>query len=114
MEEQAVTLQIAILAKEKGFRMSIDENYCCPSVGNEYILDAHYVPTQSLLQKWLREEHNLHVIVWFNNLTEKWRVDDILMLPDMRSILAIDVPDKEFVTYELALEHGLYESLKSI
>ena len=61
-------------------------------------------PTQSLLQKWLREEHNIFIycmpnrqqnsIKWTNNFNNREGI--------------------HFNTYEQALEKGLFESLKLI
>lgn len=72
-------------------------------------------PTQSLLQRWLREEHKINVIV--QPFRGKWSVmvyDKDLYNPtyhgsDTRSEFA-----NQFNLYEEALEKGLEESLKLI
>lgn len=73
MEEQLVTQETAILAKEKGFDEVTDVffNSSYPWPGEENINalrhsdgnDFTSVPTQSLLQKWLREKHDIVVFV---------------------------------------------------
>jgi hypothetical protein len=74
-------------------------------------------PTQSLLQKWLREEHKLNVSSDLWDYLGKKR-----LCTYQYNILKID-PDSYFVkshkpkagtTYEEALEKGLQEALKLI
>ena len=76
-------------------------------------------PSQSLLQKWLREEHKIHIIVnpYSNNDSElDWTVEVI------KNILVFNETYKSFMpkvitikdTYEEALEKGLVYSLKLI
>lgn len=70
MEERLVNFKTAELAKEKGFKIPVIHGY--NSAGNIYIKchqSKHYnnvkgdfsAPTQSLLQKWLIENHNIYV-----------------------------------------------------
>lgn len=90
MEEQIISFETAKLAKEKGFDWETEEFYTNPkkpylAKGVQYGSDSDtYVrlwkwnsmpsnyptneedvlcaaPTQSLLQKWLREEHNIYI-----------------------------------------------------
>lgn len=82
MKEQLVSFETAVLAKEKGFDEHCNhymedtkEPYTNTdgSVYNNKDLDCPYfkegvgavcaAPTQSLLQKWLWEKHNLYVCV---------------------------------------------------
>ena len=80
--------------------------------------DCYELPTQSLLQKWLREEHNLHIYV-----------DTTPTFGDMKSHQSkykslVKVPFQPFKwttgkyylgdTYEEALEKGLFQALKLI
>ena len=75
MEEQRVTYEVAKLAKERGFNEKVDMFYPLddnkseatghcdgPACFNKYpsVIAA---PTQSLLQRWLREEKHIEVIV---------------------------------------------------
>lgn len=151
MEEQLVTFETAKLAKEKGFKelcfaafhknnrndgyfesgiISQSEYFKFPTMSNGdkiAVLQKDYVhtilrPTQSLLQKWLREKHNIYV-------TSKPYIDDVSNETDENikfQILweneIIDVKDSYNVfsdytyyhNYEEALEIGLQEGLKLI
>ena len=69
-------------------------------------------PTQSLLQKWLREEHDIHLVIQYSKHWKgyQWRYDDWRNReenPDMKRNSYT-----EFKTYELALESGLFNALK--
>jgi len=118
MRETLITFETAKLAKEKGFnwgskcyysdgsfqdREKLD-NYNHPMFidGDDYLVSA---PTQSLLQKWLREVHNLHIGVepeTFNSETDY--ISEIIMLP--RNFLKY-----RGKTYEEALEIALKSAL---
>ena len=90
MKEQLISLKTAKIAKEKGF------NIC-------------FQPTQSLLQKWLREEH-LKIIsivpLIFKKLYYKVTVWEYCCVQETKS--------KFFETYEKALEAGIEEALTLI
>ncbi len=121
MEEQLVAFKTAILAKEKGFRIygSVNTYYYNDegilsytqifSTDKKKPVDKIIAFTQSLLQKWLREEHCLYVTPQYNGVNE-W------------SNWFYEVKKKEqpiadnayWLTYEEALEEGLYYSLKQI
>jgi len=119
MEEQLITFETAKLAKEKGFNASCHELY--RKMDNELIIGRNYAsnltttgciaPTQSLLQKWLREEHKIHIdVIHFidqpiNN--EIW--------PDCYQFFVDGEAFHPYCkTYEETLEHGLLEALKLI
>lgn len=79
--------------------------------------EACSAPTQSLLQRWLREEHDIHIY------TEPYWDEDNLNDPPTYQATWIgeDIPEEEieedfnyFKTYEEALEIGLLEALKLI
>lgn len=114
MEEQIVSFETAKLAKQMGFNewcyYYYDFNGKIDSNNSSITTNAKYcsAPTQSLLEKWLREKHNLFISVWFNDLTGKWWVD-IYELPTMKIFYDSEI---EFKTYEEALERGLQEALK--
>jgi len=71
-------------------------------------------PTQSLLQKWLREKYDIHIIV-ISNLKNQYFVDyrftDQRVDNDYDLILLSGVV---YNTYEEALEKGLQEALKIV
>jgi len=140
MAEQIIDLDTAKLAKEKGFMYSYFEYHNLewwePNlmwygkyrytdkyrlIGSMFTdtsqnIEQYYpdsfiqAPTQSLLQKWLREIHNIHVEVnvEYENATEEiW--DDIYNVSIIRKgYYAEDTDD----TYEKALEKGLLHSLR--
>lgn len=95
MKEQLISFETAKLAKEKGFQFEYDENspdeygdgkhsyFEHRNSKNKSPLSHYYfdtnqncqqwndlnipAPTQSLLQRWLRERHNLNIgMVYFN------------------------------------------------
>lgn len=72
MQDELVGLEVALLAKEKGF--NIDQPKGFYNHGDSKLIlwvDSEryneqkdfiaFAPTQSLLQKWLRENHEIHV-----------------------------------------------------
>ena len=78
---------------------------------NWYMCSA---PTQSLLQKWFRDNHKLHVEIQIFN-DSKWRVSLWKLnttkhnrMDELESLI------KDEDTYEEALEKGLEEALKLI
>ena len=127
MKEQLVSFETAKLAKEKGFdgfcfdaynthKMKyscgwleyIDDNeieipFTSESLKPEDILS----PTQSLLQKWLREVHNLIIIIDWGPLSEKYSYEIYYKSKDY---------DGEYVNavYEDALEEGLKRALEIV
>ncbi len=128
MKEQLITLETAKLAKEKGFdwqclayyrdeilydcrlkqiENSSNLNNCCNKNNVGYTQVA--CPTQSLLQKWLRENHEIEVVVksWkeFNKIVYMYSVNTVGDPSTYLNKLA-----KE--TYEQAFEAGLKEGLE--
>ncbi len=83
MEEQLISFETAKLAKEKGFDIICQKGFN-PNNGNIIegnlwfvlnTLESNYhiqCPTQSLLQRWLREVHNIHIEL----LIDGWGLDD--------------------------------------
>ena len=125
MQEQIVTYETAILAKEKGFpqepnRLKIPYyNYKGEFKGDvkdwlrkylrkedTYDVESVSAPTQSLLAKWLREEHNIHLIAYKNINIDGY--DWCYITTD--GITNIN----SYKTYEEAYEIGLQEALKQI
>ncbi len=100
MKEQLVLLKTFNLALSKGFK-----NHIC--ILDEWInLDS--IPTQSLLQRWLREKHNIKLAILFReNISSGIESWDWL-------IKGTEVVYRQYKTYELALEAGLLEGLKLI
>lgn len=120
--EEIVTYEVAKLAKEKGF----DEN-CSYVYNNDRVLLGgkgvrcwHKVeftaPTQSLLQRWLREEKNIHIEIVATACGYFWIADET----NGTAITDSDILDRGtneggcFDTYELALEDALKYALENI
>lgn len=118
MQEQLITFETAQLAQEKGFSENVD--FCYDSeeknIEDPYVYnvgdlsgdDELYAPTQSLLQKWLREVHNIHIAI----------LPKILPSNQVKYYSFKGKLKKNFEnlynTYEEALEIGLQEALKLI
>ena len=129
MEEQLISFETAKLAKEKGFDFidvhsyyHINEGYSigyalCISEVNEQTDGCLLAPTQSLLQKWLREKHFLHIVL-IPTITGDmtYKIVDIQCNPqyEIERPPYNDVCAYDFTTYEEALEIGLQEALKLI
>ena len=135
MQEQIITFETAKLAKDKGF--DIPTLYGCNNKGelqqyftyqsyapgepeiwiSDFIRNWDYqCPTQSLLQKWLRDTHNIMVIPTVGYLLYPnkfyfyyWRV--IINNEDIEQDCTSEI---QYGTYEDALEVGLQEALKLI
>lgn len=117
MTDQLISFKTAKLAKEKGFTLHTvgshqynyyyDENTWrygfIGSIGAGHIyLDNPAAVPQSLLQKWLREEHKIDLYICRNGEGYSWIIE---------SPKFID-PDFIYGTFEKALEIGLQEALK--
>lgn len=71
-------------------------------------------PTQSLLQKWLREKHNLHTEVYYVKLpfqNPKYRVCVVMEGGGISDGYELE---EEFKTYEEALEQAITQTLNLI
>ena len=130
MEDTRVTFETAKLAKEKGFfqetnRLEIPYyNYKGEFKGDvsdwrirkyirgENTSDIEFVsaPTQSLLVKWLREEHNIIVLVDYEGIDGYY----YKFYSYKEGNKNYDASDKNYNTYEEAYEIGLQEALKLI
>ena len=118
MKEQLISFETAKLAKEKGFTNQVTKyrnvwrNYV-DSGGNKLdegfykveLTTEEETPTQSLLQKWLREVHNIHIQNHF--LNNKYAVKIKYDVNKSQNVYNKD-------TYEEALEKGLQEALSLI
>ena len=134
LREKLISFETAILAKEKGFKNACDGFV---NKDNEYIFmpDLLYpnnsefshnseedpevvewkelmktlvlAPTQSLLQKWLREVHEISIKIDDYYTNSRVRFDyNVCELGSQE-----DNPVGIFKTYEEALEIGLYQAL---
>ena len=101
MEDTRITFETAKLAKEKGCNL---ENCTCGGYPDCICSDKRI--SQSLLAKWLREEHNIHLIAYKNINIDGY--DWCYITTD--GITNIN----SYKTYEEAYEIGLQEALKLI
>lgn len=141
MQEQIISFEVAKLAKEKGFDVKTKffydkdwfraawiqsdsslKNYNNPEISKEQNKEIISCPTQSLLQKWLREIHNTDIQILRNkpgydeysceiyktNINGSGNYFHTFIKENNSEYI------KWFKTYEEALECGLLESLKLI
>lgn len=129
MQDQIVSFQIASLAKDLGFNWETFDSYSkgilkpnTLHINHNFNSDLIFkgrisAPTQSLLQKWLREVHNIHVCANpLNNNGNNWeyRMCNIILIEDSNLDYDSSFENKLFPTYEQALEDGLSIALKLI
>lgn len=134
MQEELITFETAKLANEKGFNISCDWEMDKDNIyefchwmsypnNSEFTYNeeddpeviAHKkrqsellsTPTQSLLQKWLREIHNIIVEPIYNTT---YNYFDLVVC----IIGGLSYHTKAYPSYEIALETGLQEGLKLI
>jgi hypothetical protein len=144
MKEELISFETAKLAKEKGFTVETIEDVNNriywekhPKYANKEQYYKEYcdldelltyeehedngkpysAPTQSLLQRWLREEHKIEVSIsweqnmnWFYSIMWLWGTNAMITL----ELDDINNTKSGYKTYEEALEQGLIEALKLI
>ena len=125
MKEQLITFETAKLAKEKGFddvrtnhlpyMLEGDDEGCIGA--SIYCKVYANCCTQSLLQKWLREVHNIDVFINRGGMFRKESYC-IFIHDNIKDISRLRPLDNDvfsgYFTYEEALEIGLQEALKLI
>ena len=127
LEEKLISFKTAKLAKEKGFELNSICYYQLYSEGqlryklfteddenggyvDEDSLNRIAVVTQTLLQKWLREVHEISIKIDDYYINSRVRFDyNVCQLGSQE-----DNPVGIFENYEEALEIGLQEALKLI
>ena len=121
MEEQLVTYEVAKLAKEKGFNEKTDKFYPIGDTegvaiehcdGPDYFNKYPYTiaaPTQSLLQRWLREVKHIEVIPIGEEYVGGPYFGDVYSKRGFESR-----NNQKHPTYELALEDGLKFALEKL
>ncbi|MBO7285415.1 MAG: hypothetical protein J6U69_02340 [Alistipes sp.] len=121
IHEEICTYEVAKLAKEKGFPLQkvIKQDgraffYELPQSHPDWAnCDAWYLPTQSLLQRWLREKKGYYVYPFFDNESKRWTWVCRELTGDMW-IQLLDFEERYFATYELALEDALKYTLENL
>lgn len=123
IHDELVTYEVAKLAKEKGFDVDCEAFYYDDGFlqyarfenWNGRYLNKFSAPTQSLLQRWLREEKGIHISVEY-----EWveGVDDWTFWSYIKKInnakVVNDAIKSGFNTYELALEDALKYALEKL
>jgi len=122
IHETLISFKTAELAKEKGFGLNSYTGFVYDNDGKLLNLafydmgDKYAAPTQSLLQKWLREEHEIHVSA-FPVFSHKYfpTIRKFYKYKEYDNILGSPYnPNSSKDTYEEALEKGLQEALKLV
>ena len=132
MEDEIVNYETAVLAKEKGFdwkcRNYFDDREYCTFIKNGlgYYKNEYHksnsqwkntnnisAPTQSLLQRWLREKHNIHISV--GTVYEDFSTWSYAIEKKEKGIIFGFRNDPvPYKTYEECLEKALLTALKMI
>lgn len=131
MKEEIISFETAKLAKEKGFSLNETTGirFFCDRDKNEILMDTGSLadayseifydetedllaPTQSILQRWLREKHLLHIIISpsFGHVIVRLKSVEGKnngRFDDFKS-------EQGFNSYEKALESALQSALKLI
>lgn len=126
MKDEFVSFETAKLAKKRGYPQNtfgttdmqgacyIDDGRFYPN-GCIYPTDrAQTAPTQSMLQRWFREEKKLSIEICYNGLSRSfsWACVDM----DKGFFAGVGVKDfymQDYSTYEEALEDALWYNLKN-
>ena len=126
IHEEICTYEVCKLAKEKGFdehppmyfhsgvKSNLREVGSNGANPNNIPYSPHIsCPTQTQLQRWLREEKNIHIVV-FPNLRNSYEYDWIVYIKGVECWLPTYSALNEFPTYELALEDSLKYALENL
>ena len=128
MKEQVISFETAKLAKEKRFNEDTELFFNSFYPKGTYNINGltNYdevtgkrdnftsLPTQSFLQKWLREKHNIHIYL-FPLDNGKWGFENNSISINLDYIFINYMYEgKEYNSYEEALEFALLEALKLI
>lgn len=122
MKEPIISFETAKLAFEKGY--PVFNNYSKSNFYNRRTKNLIYfgrtghqtkehlygAPTQSLLQKWLREIHKLHIII--NPYQNEFLDYTLTVLTQHERAMGGFEEEGSYITYERALEKGLQGALK--
>lgn len=110
IHDEICTYELCKLAKEKGFNVPTD--FCYEQSGCLVRCGSIAAPTQSLLQRWLREEKGVNMqVIWmepYNRYYWSLWIND-----EFRVSEYID-PEQAYSNYELALEDALKYALENL
>lgn len=109
MTEELVSLKTFNLALNIGFK-----NYVCIL---DRWLNFSSRPTQSLLQKWFREKHNIHLEVVYKK-NDAYCVHTVTIVNKgetiEKSLEFLNLNNTRYSSFESALNAGLIESCKKL
>ena len=119
MKDELVTFETAKLAKEKGYDWEVFKMYGTQDIPQLETFDAgihimwklNKAPTQSLLQRWLREKHGIHICMVVSNSGSYFASIYSLYT---EQFLMMHISSTKDETYESVLEIALQEGLKLI
>ena len=124
IKEELISLETAESANDKGFGIITNEYYSSSTKVTSVSYNELPAPTQSLLQRWLREKHNIHIEIY--SITTKIN-GYYVVLRGIGFELNLDKDEqgnfypiieglgyRVFNTYEQALEAGLQKGLELI
>ncbi len=133
MKEKKILTRTAILAMKVGFKLNNNEGWYYKNShgievwtnnkgGIDGKLKTYVKCSQSLLQKWIREKHKIHIVPmeWGNGVSYWPKLvdlenDPINIFTERLSYKYYKENEKaKFHSYEKALEVGLYDALKII
>lgn len=120
MQEQIIQFETAKLARQKGLNINCLNHYFgCGQIAQsqpgflyaaEFLYDTEFLaPTQSLLQKWLRDEFHILVEIIFDTVSFGYRIFN-----PYKNENYFTNPIWKTWNYEEALEAGLYDALNLI
>ena len=124
IHEEICTYEVCKLAKEKGFPQDVFgtcemKSSCYLKDGRYYkdgciypIENAYTAPTQSLLQRWLREEKAIAIVLQPYSYNIQRRV--YTWIYEIWADNNFEKTSKSFKTYELALEDSLKYALENL
>lgn len=115
--EELIEFSTAVLAKEKGFNIEQCNYYNSHGQLNEsledFFIPRFEAPSQSLLQRWLREVHGISTIV-DTDVTLSWVFRIQSLHPEATYTGEFMQSNHMYSTYETALEAALQTALKLI
>jgi len=126
--ERRVTVETSKLLKEAGFNMSCEYFYnegSCYELQNDSLIRTgsglvYEAPTQSLVQLWLRDIHQINIGMSFKPNIKKWDFITYPMALTGRQYVMYyseyyrNNNNRRYDKYELALEDAIIESINLI
>lgn len=128
IHDEIVTFEVAKLAKEKGFPLQkvIKQDgraffYELPQSHPDWAnCDAWYLPTQSLLQRWLREEKGIQIYIdsdldfYDETFVYEWQIANKENFDNGGFEIHRYNSEEFYSTYELALEDAMKYTLENL